>query len=247
MRRNGMTRVEVIVAVVVIGGLVAFLLPALGPHPGKPSARRMCLANLKRQGNALAVYAEDFSGSTFPFAKKLTSLCQQDLETREALAGAVGATSGLDEAAVRKTFYCPGNAAQDPAKLWETGGVSTWGYVWLNDRGAAGTKLPTTCPPWPAPTRTLPPEYLRSLKGLRAPNSVLVALDVVVTDTDAAPLNYTPKGVAVDFGSSHMTAGKPFWVNVLFADGHAESVKFDEEKAVAVPQPGGGYFWPAGN
>jgi prepilin-type N-terminal cleavage/methylation domain-containing protein len=246
MRRHGFTWFELVVAIAVIALLVAILLPSLRRGP-QVSKRTLCARNLRQQVTGLAVYATDFSGSQFPIGKKLTSLCQQELETRDAIAGAVGGVSGKDAAAVRKCFYCPGNDAQDPAKLWDTGGVSTWGYVWLNDRGAAGAKLPTTCPEWPAPTRTLPPKYLMSFERLRTPNSVMVALDVVVTDTDAAPLNYTPKGAAVDFGSSHMAAGKPGWVNVLYADEHVESVVFDAKKAVAVQQPGGGYFWFFGN
>jgi prepilin-type processing-associated H-X9-DG protein len=246
MRRNGMTRGEVIVALVVIVGLVWVLMPNL-THINTGATMLRCARNLRQQYAGLAVYADNFSANTLPVSKKLNSLCEQELETRDALAGALSQTARLDAAAVRKVFYCPGNAAQDPATLWDTGGVSTWGYVWLNDRGAAGTKLPTTCPAWPAATTTLSPTYLTTINRLESPGNVMVAMDVVVTDTDAAPLNYTPKGVAVDFGSSHMTAGKPYWVNVLFADGHAGSVKFDEEKAVAVPQPGGGYFWLAGN
>jgi prepilin-type processing-associated H-X9-DG protein len=74
-------------------------------------------------------------------------------------------------------------------------------------------------------------------------SETMLALDVVVTDRDAAPLNYSPKGVAVSFGTHHPPTATNGYVNVAFLDGHAEGKKLDPAKALAVQQPGGGWFW----
>ena len=238
-RRYGFTRVELIVVVVVIAVLIAILLPSLAPEPA-PARRAACAVNLKTQGSALLAYAADYSDSipVFPTATtKLASLCQQTLETRNALVSTI-VFGGMGPATIQKNFFCPANAEQDPARLWDAGGVSTWGYVWMNDRGVGGATLPTTFP-----ARKVPLEYVSDLSKVRRPDETTLALDVIVTDTDAAPLNYTPKGVAVDFGTNHVTAGKPMGANMVFADAHVEWVQFDAKTTVAVKQPGGGYFW----
>ena len=236
MRRHGLTWVEVVLAVLVlVVVLIAVLLPSLGR--AREGSHRSCWTNLRVQGSAFFAYTAIYGGNWAPSTARLTSLCQQTLETRDAFLYEP-TSRGADTTRMQKCFYCPRNLAQDPAKLWEAGGVSTWGYVWLNDRGA-GAGLPTTFP-----ARSVPLEYVSDVGKVQRPAETVLALDVVVTDTDAAPLNFTPKGV--DFGSSHVSAGRPFQVNVLFADEHVESLKFDEKTAVAVRQPGGGYFWIPG-
>ncbi len=233
-RRHGLSWMWLLVVIVFIALFIGYLLPSRGGR-GRPN-RVLCMLNLKQQGIAFAIYAQE-NGGQWPNSKSsLGSLCEQTIETRDALAGAM---TGTSPATVQKIFYCPNNAAQDPAKLWNAGGVSTWGYAWLNDRGPAGAALPAEFP-----ARSVPLQYHSNLNKIRQLNNAVLALDVIVTDTDAPPLNYTPKGVTVTFGTNHMpTTPSTNYQNVLFLDGHADSVKFDPKKAVAVKQPGGGYFW----
>jgi prepilin-type processing-associated H-X9-DG protein len=243
MQRRGLTVFQALVAVlavaVVIALLIGILLPSLGGH-GPPARRTRCMANLKLQGTAFFIYSSEFGGKwpSSTSGAALTSLCQQTPETRDAFAGAMLGISGMTGATVQKVFYCPINAAQDPAKLWDAGGVSTWGYVWMNDRGTAGTALPATIP-----ARTVPLQYVANLDKVRSTGGVMLALDVIVTDTDVAPLNFTPKGVAVDFGTNHPGTNQSCSANVVFVDGHVENRKFAPAAAVALKQPGGGYFW----
>ena len=233
-RRQGLTWVEFLVVIVVIGLVIAVLLPSIrrGPNPSK---RMMCARNLKDQGMAFYVYAAGNSDKFPKSTTKLASLCEQGIDARDAIVSVAP-----NPALLPKMFYCPTNVAQDPAKLWTVGNVSVWGYVWLNDRGPAGAALPATFP-----AREPPLQYV-STPNVRSVARVVLALDVIVTDTDTPPLNYTPKGAAVNFGTNHPPVSQtpPLnYVNVLFLDGHVESVMFDPKNAVAVRQPGGGFFW----
>jgi len=117
------------------------------------------------------------------------------------------------------------------------GDVSTWGYVWFNKRGTSGAALPAAFP-----ARTPPLQYLSTLNvKSRASNTVLAA-DVVVTDSLAAPYNYSPKTATIPFGTSHAPSSV-FYANVLYVDGHVSAVRFEAAKATPIPQPGGGIFW----
>lgn len=169
----------------------------------------------------------------------LTSLCQQTVETQKAFL-AYSTSAGTPAATFQRAFYCPSNPAQDPATLWSSTGLSTWGYVWLNDRGTSGTALPATFPP-----HTPPLQYL-STPNVKNPSTTILALDVIVTDTDHPPLNYTPKPAPLPFATNHIptgTAASTNSANVLYADGHVESVKFSPATATPVPQPAGSFLW----
>jgi prepilin-type processing-associated H-X9-DG protein len=167
----------------------------------------------------------------------LGSLCDQSVETRDALFKEIATSASTPPETYKKPFYCPANSAQDPAKLWTTAGISTWGYAWMNDRGTAGAALPATFPPHKAPLR-----YLPTVGGPDAANTVLAA-DVVVTDTDTPPLNFTPKRAAVNFGSNHISGKTVPGANNLMADGHVSWIFFNSKTATPVKQPAGGFFW----
>jgi prepilin-type processing-associated H-X9-DG protein/prepilin-type N-terminal cleavage/methylation domain-containing protein len=235
-RRLGLSLLELLVVVVIIAIVIAVLLPTRA-HGG-PARRTVCMTRLRQQGQAFWSYTANYNGD-WPASKAVVgSLCEQTIETRNAL---MTGTSGTTAATFQRSYYCPVNMAQDPGKLWSVGGVSIWGYVWMNDRAAAGASLPKT---FPARTPSL--QYLSLPNTKTHLVTAILALDVIVTDTDAPPFNYSPKGVAVDFGTNHVvsaSAPSSNYVNVLFADGHGESVKFDPKKAVAVKPPGGGFFW----
>ena len=236
MRRHRLDIPNILVFVVVIGVIGAILASMIWPEKGNPAAakRAKCMAYLKMQSAAFFAYSANYSHGLPATSGKLASFCEQGSEARDAIASAVSGPTTL----VPRIFYCPANAAQDPAKLWNGGGVSTWGYAWMNERGL-GADLPATFP-----ARRVPLQYISdpSDRNIRSPASVILALDVIVTDSDTPPLNYAPTGVAVGFGTNHVAA-QANYVNVLFADGHVESLKFDPKNAVAVRQPGGGYFW----
>ncbi len=66
MKRRGFTLVEILVVVALLGALAALLFPVLAR--GREAGRQTtCLSNLRQQGVAIALYAEDYDGF-FPWA-----------------------------------------------------------------------------------------------------------------------------------------------------------------------------------
>jgi prepilin-type processing-associated H-X9-DG protein len=233
MHRRAITLIELLVVLVFLALLIAFLIPSTSGSHG-PSKRTICGTNLKGQVNAFATYALGFGGHCQSSTATLTSLCDQTTEMRDALLGPVPPAARTSQ---QRWFYCPENSAQNPAKLWTHAGISTWGYVWLNDRGTAGAALPSTFPP-----RKAPLSYLSTVGGPNAATTIL-ASDLVVTDTATPPLNYTPKHASVNFGSNHVWKNTITGVNILFADGHISWTPFNPTDATPVQQPRGDFFW----
>ncbi len=60
-RANGMTLIEWLVVIAIIGILVALLFPERH-YAGEKVRRAVCLANLKQVGQAIGLYAADYSG-----------------------------------------------------------------------------------------------------------------------------------------------------------------------------------------
>jgi len=70
--RQGITRIEVLFALLVLGGVAYLLIPALGTS--RTEARRAaCLANLSQIGGALESYLRDHE-NTWPYVAKLRTL-----------------------------------------------------------------------------------------------------------------------------------------------------------------------------
>jgi prepilin-type processing-associated H-X9-DG protein len=230
--RSGMNLLELLVVVVIVVLIILIMLPAVAPK--HTSARRaVCMTNLKSQGTMFSIYTVANSVRFPTTSVPLSSLCQQGADARDAILAAIPPGTTIPP----KVFYCPSNTAQDPATLWTSAKVSTWGYVWLNDRGPGGAALPAVFP-----ARKAPLQYLSTLE-VPHPSEVMLALDTIVTDTDTAPLNYSPMATAVPFGTNHLPAAATNSANALFADGRVEALKFDPKTATAVKQPGGGFFW----
>lgn len=229
--RKGLTLVEFLIVVVIIALLIAILLPALGPRHA-PALRTRCMVNLRQQTMVFTLYATDHGGKWPDSMAKVQSLCDQTPETRDAMVAI--STSPMDP----RRFYCPSNARQDAATLWSRGGISTWGYVWFNERGSAGAALA------PLPSRSPPLRYFASTNTKGSNPSVLeIALDVVVSDRSNAAADFTATIPGIPFGTSHLNGKRPGDVNMAFLDGHVESKKFDRTKATAIENVAGGYIW----
>lgn len=229
--RKGLTVLEFLIVVVIVALLIAVLLPVLGPRHGRP-LRTLCMANLKQQVMAFSVYATEYAGRWPASTVRLESLCDQTPETRDALTPVNGF------AIEQKKFYCPSNTSQDAGKLWSRGGISTFGYVWFNERGSSGGVLS------PLPSRSPPLKYYASMNTRGTNPSLLeIALDAVVSDTSNAAANFTAAIPAIPFGTSHLNGKQPGDVNIAFLDGHVESKKFDRAKAAAIANAAGGYVW----
>src|SRR5258706_3847801 len=57
----GLTLIELLVVIAIIAILTLMLLPT-GHHAGEKRRRARCLANLKQLGQAMSLYAADYSG-----------------------------------------------------------------------------------------------------------------------------------------------------------------------------------------
>lgn len=229
-RRSRMTLVEIMIVFVIIALMIVVLFPALGIARRKAKAS-VCTANLKAQARVMRDMAMNNNHMAYPpTTVSLTSMCEQGIDLRATMIASVPTYTSFSE----KAFYCPMSGAQDPLKLWTVGRVSVWGYVWLNDRGWGGRKFSTLSPPL---------QYVERPFTLRSPDSVMLAADVTITDRDTAPFDFAPPRAAVPFGTSHRVKNGQSEVNVLYADGHVDTVKLNMKTATPLAQPGGGWFW----
>jgi prepilin-type processing-associated H-X9-DG protein len=217
--------------------IIAYLAlkPSLGGS-GRPQ-RSTCSVNLKCLGNAFNLYEAVYG--KFPTSiGALRTLCDEPRAVGDALIN-ISVSPTMKPSNLQKWFYCPGNAKQDPVKLWSRGNISTWGYVMLNDRGPAGDGIGVTFPP-----RNPPLAYRTSFLNHAQPSIQELALDVIESDNNIAPMHYSGTGTAVPFGTNHMaSATKPAGANVLAFDGHVAWRIWDPAQAAPVPQPAGGYLW----
>ncbi|HVT80592.1 MAG TPA: hypothetical protein VHM90_08040 [Phycisphaerae bacterium] len=229
---RALTLLEMLVVIAITALLIAILLPALGSHCGPPARITRCATNLKQQGNLFALLLAQNSNRAPASNGAFSSLCDQSLAFRDAL---VNANPPPAAAASARIFYCAMNTRQDPAILWQHGGVSTWGYAWLNSRDGAGS-LPSTFP-----FRDPPLSYRATLEG-RASSMSELALDVIVSDAAVGNMNWSPASGAIAFGTNHLSVATPQGANVLCLDMHVEWRKFSQGKATAI-QTGGQRLW----
>jgi prepilin-type N-terminal cleavage/methylation domain-containing protein len=61
-QRHGFAVIELLVVIAIIAVLVAMLLPSHGHEAGEKRRRAQCQSNLKKLGQAVALYASDYSG-----------------------------------------------------------------------------------------------------------------------------------------------------------------------------------------
>ena len=236
--RRGLTILESVMLVFSILATATLALLLLNSHyPDGPMKRTPCAANLKLQGLAISIYQATYN--SWPVSSgAVHNLCEQTVDVRDALINFCSNNQSEPKAAsLQKALYCPSNHYQDPAKLWTQGTVSTWGYVWLNDRGPANEGLVAAFPP-----RTPPLTYRTSLN---APNTAQqeIALDVIESDKPTAPMNFTGKGTPLPFGTNHFNNAQPAGANVLHLDNHVAWRTFDTATARPISQSPAGFLW----
>src|SRR5689334_8119180 len=139
-KRRGVTWVELLVVVLVLGLLVLILMPSIErPPSGAKKAR--CSANLSGIGKTLYLYSAMYKESPLPDSGggsgDLRWLTDQTATFRALMLGrSPGAkVEGDKYSPVVKGFYCPSNFDSVESR-WQHGSVSVWGYAMLNDRGS---------------------------------------------------------------------------------------------------------------
>jgi len=225
-RSRGFTLIELLVVVAIIALLIAILLPAIGKTK-EITRRTVCGTNLKAQGSALGIYAQQFSdllpafsnGSGYWVHDEPFEFCETLLNTSRTIANGMSATS------LRRWFYCPSNTNANVDALWDYGVQHNLmyranGYAYFNDRAAAGGmgNYPTL------PARANPPlAYRRKLMGTPNPSENELAMDEILSPDNAglnSNFSLPPTANAAPAGTAHLNGKKPAGANVLAYDGH---------------------------
>ena len=111
-RHGAFTLIELLVVIAIIAILAAMLLPALAAAKVK-AVRAQCMNNVKEMALTTTIYSNDYNG-------KLPQM------TAGAWAWDVPinvAALMLSSGAIRNTFYCPANPAQNVDGLWNFNGA----------------------------------------------------------------------------------------------------------------------------
>ncbi len=229
--RHAFTLIELLVVIAIIAVLISILLPALAS--AQRAARRVvCASNLKQDGHALDMYANDFNGY-YPYVVSDPyenigpayqnnqggyDLWDVNIPARDAM---------LHYGMARKTMFCPddGQNLTNPG-LWTLGQTDypwIWGgYSWmfnLYTQNPAGHYLDYTY----YYGTTIPITYLSNVQSCPDPSKMQLAADTVES------VNF---GFAHAYGNftltPHMGANGtlPHGANDLFADGHVSWVPF---------------------
>jgi prepilin-type N-terminal cleavage/methylation domain-containing protein len=244
-RSRGFTLIELMVVVAIIAVLVAILLPSLG-NAKEMTRRTVCASNLKSQGSALAVYAQQYSDrlpqfagadgywvhdEPFDFGETLMNVSHQ-------------AANQMDSSSLRKWFYCPSNTAANVDTLWDYGvqhnmTYRAHGYSYFNDRGAG--HLPVL------PTRNNPPlAYRKKLLDTPNPSENELVMDEVLSDNDGGlNTNFAtvPSGNAAPGMTAHLKGTKAAGANVLSFDVHVSFRKFPSSGLSRITMGNNSYAW----
>jgi prepilin-type N-terminal cleavage/methylation domain-containing protein/prepilin-type processing-associated H-X9-DG protein len=248
--RRAFTLIELLVVVAIIAVLIAILVPALA-GPKDAAIRAACAANLRGQGQMLAMYATSFNDRlpviTPGGDMSLQHLHDQTPTTANRLgftdlllaSGAPAATTGA------KIFQCPGST---PSATAFAAGILSYAYlnarsntIDLAQAGNAGG-LPNI----PPTLRTSPQlSYHDRWTATPFASSTEIALDDIVSDNTANFSNPIPLAtpMATAVYTNHMKSDTfPRGANVLYFDGHVKFQTLAGPPATGTPASAGQVF-----
>ncbi len=212
---SGLTQIELLVVVAIIGVLAALMLPAINATR-KSAQAATCLNNLKQVGGALLRFATDHQGRLLP-SKLSDEVRERETATPKPIAYwdrrlyNEGYLPGPmeDDARLHPTLFCPSLTPNGPpAKLHESYGLRDW----------RGTKIKNG-------------EYIR-LVNIPNPSRFFLLADSI--SISSGEQWYTIQSEGGNNGVHLRHYGK---ANTFFADGHVEPMNAEYFNALALTEP----------